>query len=29
MTEAILFIVGLVFRGWNARSENKARNGNE
>jgi hypothetical protein len=29
MTEAILFIVGLIFRGWNSRSENQARNGNE
>jgi hypothetical protein len=24
MTEAILFIVGLIFKGWNSRSENQA-----
>ena len=29
MTEAILFIVGLIFRGWNRNNETTARNADE
>lgn len=29
MTDAILFAIGLIFKHWNARSENQARNENE